>query len=372
MNFDPIQRIVLARRGLFILALAGLFVSTYLFIVYTSGGPIVCGAGSHGCDAVRVSPWAHLFGLPTPLYGMAFYAGMAGLIVLRTIQPMFLIRWMYRLTMIGATVGLIESGYLTFIQIFAIGQFCTWCLASAVVATLMFVISWFDQPRHLETVFMSRELKIQFFAVLISVIAGSIAIFILTAKPTDGELPSLQSYKPSTEEVAVLRARIQPDDISYDGPSSSTVTVVEFVDFECPACRVFHAELQKAMDASDGKIRFAYRMFPLPMHADAMPSAIAAMCADAQGALYPYAESLMEEDGLSREALVQRAAELRLDMDAFVPCLLATSTKDRVIRDMEDGDALGVRETPTLFVNETMIRGLPTADQLIEILKENQ
>src|SRR5512133_3940178 len=102
------KRLLWVRRTLFSLCLAGLFVATYLFIAYSSQVTIACG-GSHGCDVVRASRWASVFGIPTPIFGMAFYAGMATLLIIRTLKPLFYPTWMYRLMMVGATAGLIES-----------------------------------------------------------------------------------------------------------------------------------------------------------------------------------------------------------------------------------------------------------------------
>ncbi|MCW1892263.1 MAG: thioredoxin domain-containing protein [Candidatus Uhrbacteria bacterium] len=366
-----LQRVFLVRRAMFVVALAGFFIATYLFVTYTTGGPIVCG-GTHGCDLVRLSSRATMFGLPTPLYGMAFYLGMAALLVVRTAWPTYQRRWLYRLTMIGATVGLIESLFLTFVQAFEIKAFCTWCLASAVAATLLFIISWFDKVLDADTPVPTRELAFQFYVFFATMIVGTVAIVFLVYPQRTSTVPNaaLSSYQPDQGEVDAVRASLLPEGLTTDGPSDAPVTLVEFVDFECPSCRQAHAELQRVRSELQGKIRFAYRHFPLPIHSHALASAAAAVCADRQGALFPYAELLMEEDKLERADLVRRAAELRLDVDAFVPCLTATSTRMIIERDLNAGGELGVNSTPTFFVNTTMIVGLPNADQLIELIKQ--
>lgn len=362
------KRLIWVRRALFSLTLLGLFVATYLFITYSSELTIACG-GSHGCDAVRVSRWAHLFGISMPLYGMAFYAGMAALMVIRTVKPMWNSRWMYRLFMVGATMGLIESIFLTGVQVLEIKQYCTWCLASAVVATLIFIASWGDRPKHLEHEYVAKEFRVQFFIFLTVAVVGTIAMFILLTPKVGGEKPVIQEIVPSPEAVQAANRALLPEYVEFSGSASATITIVEFVDFECPACRAFYPEFKKARAQLGDKIRYAYRMFPLPMHEHSFDAALAAVCAKEQGMYYQYSDLLMEEEGLERKDLVRRAAELRLNMDQYSACLNGTKSKDEVRKDLEDGGALGVNSTPTIFINDMMVQGLPNAEQLIELIK---
>lgn len=361
------KRVLYVRRGIFGLSLAGMFIATYLFITYTSDLTIACG-GAHGCDVVRANRWAHFFGLPTPLYGVLFYAGMAALIIIRTVKPTLHSRWMYRLTMLGATVGLIFSAFLTGVEALEIGAYCTWCLASAVISTFIFIVSWGDRPKHLEADQGAKEFRIQFYSLLGFIIVGSVALFFLLGAKTGGTKPVIQQIAPSPEAATAAQKVLYPSDLEYQGSATATVTIVEFVDFECPACRAFYPEFQKVQKQLGSRLRYAYRMFPLPIHEHSFDAALAAECAKKQGMFYPYASLLMEEEGLDRNALVRRAAELRLNMDEYMACLNGTEGKDAVRKDLEDGGTLGVNSTPTIFVNDTMIQGLPTADQLMQVI----
>lgn len=364
------KRLIWVRRALFSLTLAGLFIATYLFITYSSELTIACG-GSHGCDAVRVSRWAHLFGISMPLYGMAFYAGMAALMIIRTVKPTWNSKWMYRLFMIGATVGLIESVFLTGVQVLEIKQYCTWCLASAVVATLIFIVSWGDRSKHLELEYSAKEFKIQFFVLLTALIIGTAALFILLAPKAGGEKPVIQEIAPSTEATEAAKRALFSESVEFSGSASATITIVEFVDFECPACRAFYSEFKKVRTQLGDRMRYAYRMFPLPIHEHSFDAALAAVCAKEQGMYYQYSDLLMEEEGLERKDLIRRAAELRLNMDQYSACLNGSESKAQIRKDLEDGGALGVNSTPTIFINDTMIQGLPTADQLIQLIEQN-
>ncbi len=353
---------------MYLIALAGLFVSTYLFITYAFGKPIVCGA-SYGCDVVRASQWATIFGLPTPLYGMAFYTGIAVLLILRAAMPRFRHKLLYRLTMFGAAVGFVESAYLTYVQGAKIGSWCSWCIASAVCATLIFIIAYWDKSLEMEEKAAMNELKVQFFSLLSAVVIGAIAIIMLTLPQTDGERPVIKPLEVTEEQEAEAKAILYREGTTYEGSEDAAVTLTEFVDFECATCALAHEEVKKVRKTYEGRIRFAYRHFPLPGHTYAKEAAHAAACADMQGALFPYVDTLFENrEALERDDLVHYAAELRLDLDAFVPCLDTQETKEKVEQDLHDGDALGVRATPTFFVNTMMIDGLPNAEQLGEVI----
>ena len=156
-----------ARLLMAIASLVGLFASAYLFYTYISGIPIACGSGS-GCEIVRLSKWAWTFGIPRPLLGLAFYVGLFGLLVARVATD-WQKRWLYRLTMLAAVVGFIESAFLFLIQWLDIRAFCIWCLISALSATVIAMAAWFDRaedPRHVSA---ERELKAYFITLLIFV-----------------------------------------------------------------------------------------------------------------------------------------------------------------------------------------------------------
>lgn len=153
-----------ARFVMAIAALVGLFASMYLLYTYVSGAPITCGS-SGGCEIVRLSKWAYTFGIPRPLLGVIFYVGVFGLLVARSATE-WQARWMYRLTMLAAAVGFIESGFLFFVQWLDIKAFCLWCLLSACASIVIASVAWFDEVEEHRHVSAERELRRYFFALL--------------------------------------------------------------------------------------------------------------------------------------------------------------------------------------------------------------
>lgn len=177
---------IYARRVILWASLIGLFASTYLLIAYVSGAPIVCGT-THGCELVRASKWAYTFGLPRPLFGVIFYVGIICLLAIRAILPHWRTRWVYRLTMLAAGIGFVESAFLFFVQWLDIRAFCVWCLTSAAMATLIAIAAFFDRPTPLEDKTVLREIQFIFWSFVAAVIVGAVLIFFMIAPHTDGE-----------------------------------------------------------------------------------------------------------------------------------------------------------------------------------------
>ncbi|MAF80681.1 hypothetical protein CL628_01570 [bacterium] len=127
------------RIPLFLIAVLGLLVSGYLFVTYTSGGPIECGVG-HGCDTVRASQYASFLGVPTPAYGLLFYLLLAVSALMATPVNRSWIRWPLSLL---TAAGLVVSAGLTYIEAFVIDAWCMWCVVSALLALVAFLLVWF-------------------------------------------------------------------------------------------------------------------------------------------------------------------------------------------------------------------------------------
>lgn len=122
------------------LAVLGLFDSIYLFIHYVTEAPLPCTV-TQGCETIRLSTYASFVGLPTPLYGIVFYFVLGAMMVwVDTIMPEpRTMPWYIR----GWTlIGFIVSAFLTGIEAFVLHAWCFWCVVSAVIATLAFIIAW--------------------------------------------------------------------------------------------------------------------------------------------------------------------------------------------------------------------------------------
>lgn len=131
------------RMATALVALVGLFVSLYLWM-YKVGmiGALACGAGE--CEYVQLSPWATLLSLPVAAWGVAFYA-VVFIVALLLVQDRFTMSRGLSLALLILTGwGVVFSAWLTYLELFVIHAICRWCVVSAVIAALLFVLALLD------------------------------------------------------------------------------------------------------------------------------------------------------------------------------------------------------------------------------------
>lgn len=138
---------------------------------------------------------------------------------------------------------------------------------------------------------------------------------------------------------------------------SGDVQVVEFGDYQCPACAQTNPAVEQIKEEYDDKITFVYRHFPLGGHANAFPAAEAAEAAGVQGKFWEMHKMLFESQTQwaamadPTDAFVSYAEHLELDVDKFKSELEERKHKPAVVAGQSDGYAVGVTGTPTFFIN---------------------
>jgi protein-disulfide isomerase len=154
------------------------------------------------------------------------------------------------------------------------------------------------------------------------------------------------------------------------GPEQAPVTLVEFSDFECPACRVLAGTLRELRQRHPAQVAVVYRHAPLRIHRFARPAARAAECAAEQGRFEAYHDALFSgQSSFSEGAWTRFAGEAGVrDPRAFTDCLRVGGGDAALARDTADAAKLGVLATPTLLVNGARITGaapLPFLEQMV-------
>jgi protein-disulfide isomerase len=145
------------------------------------------------------------------------------------------------------------------------------------------------------------------------------------------------------------------------GPATAPVTLEEFGDFQCPPCGMLAGPLRDIEKEDGSNLRVIFRNFPLPMHQHAMQAAIAAEAAGLQGKFWEMHDLLYREQPIWSKAadvrmlFVSYAGVLGLDLVRFNKDLDNPEVKARVERDQNLGAKLGVRTTPTLFINNQSV-----------------
>lgn len=141
------------------------------------------------------------------------------------------------------------------------------------------------------------------------------------------------------------------------GPAEARVVIVEYSDFQCPACRIAEQPMRDVLKLYGKDVRFVYKHFPLERpHPWARPAAVASECAGRQGRFWEYHDLLYDkqEEWTKDDAparLQAFAKTLKLDSAAFDACLKDKAADDAVAKDMKEGDDRWVGSTPTFFVN---------------------
>ena len=155
------------------------------------------------------------------------------------------------------------------------------------------------------------------------------------------------------------------------GSDSAKVEVTEYSDFECPFCASF-ATVQmpviRQQLITTGKVRWRYRDFPLPVHQYSRYAALAAQCAGEQGKFWEMHDQLFSnhqwaQTGKNPASLFRDFARtIGLDVDKYDACVDGQRYAGRIQASVQEGEALGVRGTPSFFVGGQMFQGRATSD----------
>ena len=169
----------------------------------------------------------------------------------------------------------------------------------------------------------------------------------------------IQNYAHGLEQkygVRILVPAPKPPTLKVDtqgcptlGPANAPVTIVEFSDYQCPACRSTHQVVKQLRADYGDKVRWIYKEYPLKIHKDAFKAAEAAHCAEDQGKFWEYQEMLFTMPDLSPGKLIDAAVQLGMSRENFSRCLEDSKYKDLVDKNTRDAVETGIDRTPTFM-----------------------
>jgi protein-disulfide isomerase len=168
-----------------------------------------------------------------------------------------------------------------------------------------------------------------------------------------------------------------PTSGNVKGYPDAPVTVEEWADFQCPACRMFAEAVERRLEEdllARRKAKLVYRNMAF-LGPESVWAAEAARCAGDQGRFWEYHDKLFAEQAgenrgtFSSDNLKRFASELGLDTGSFGGCLDSGKYREEVLSEVEEGRAQGVSSTPTLFVNGRKLEGVARYDELREIIE---
>lgn len=151
----------------------------------------------------------------------------------------------------------------------------------------------------------------------------------------------------------------------YEGGKDATVTLVEYSDFQCPACGAYFPVVQGLLQNYGDKLKIVYRNYPLPQHSNAQLAAQAAEAAGIQGRFFDMHDVLFSTQkdwsdlANPTDNFVTYATQLGLNVEQFKTDLTSSTVKDAIAQDVRSGNSANVDSTPTFFLNGVQITSNP-------------
>jgi len=368
-------------RFALVVALVGIAVSGVIVwvdrrLATETGYTSFCNLGGVvNCDAVLASRYGKMFDVPIAVWAMAAFA--AGAIAAVPGAFLGITGGLADLALIALASGALGfSAVLAGVMAFALQRACLLCLSLDLVVIVWFVtvlplVRNFDVAAHVGLLRRRAVAYLVAGVALATALAGGTLAAVRTPPPVttaadvfahDPDFAKQYDQLPTVSPASVMRA-----DSPAKGRANAPVTIVEFSDFQCPACgqafRDLHELLQRRSD-----VRLVFRNFPLDsscneampraLHPDACNAAIAAQCAGRQNRFWEYHDVLFENQRtLDRDSLFRYARDLGLDIPTFRACLDDPSVRALIADDVRAGIAAGVESTPTLFINGRRVNG---------------
>ncbi len=171
--------------------------------------------------------------------------------------------------------------------------------------------------------------------------------------------------KPAT----ISRVKLDIEGAPSYGPADAPITIVEYMDYECPFCRRAHATVNQVKQKYGDKVRLVYLQNPLSFHKNATLAAKAALAAGEQGRYREMHDMLLAGKGLQRDQILTNAQSLSLDVAQFTADLDSDRFNARIQQDQAQAARIGASATPFFFINGRTVRGaqpMPVFEKIIE------
>jgi uncharacterized membrane protein/predicted DsbA family dithiol-disulfide isomerase len=308
---------------------AALVASSILLVDYVRPAPVFCDPEG-GCGLVKQTVFAYPLGIPTPLIGIGGFLaiGLAQLLPGR--------RARIAQAMLASFAGIVAAGLL--IVQAMMKTVCPYCFVADVSSLILLGLSVARALRGWEPPAMKGQLA-----------ACAVGIALAVAVPV-GIGMMKRAIPVDVPQVIADEMRKTP---------RGKITVVDFVDFECPFCRMTNTDLAPLVAARKDKIRLVRKQVPLHMHPHAEGAARAACCGEKLGKGDEMAEALFtaKVPDLTPEGCESIATKLGLDLAAFKACVKDPQTEARI---KADGDAFHAAKghgLPTLFIDGVKLEG---------------
>jgi protein-disulfide isomerase len=207
-----------------------------------------------------------------------------------------------------------------------------------------------------------RDSRRPFYILLAAIaVVGTAAIAYVASRPAQSAATVDPTLPPGEAKGYLL------------GDSTAPVQIVEFADFQCPACESFSTITEpdvRERIVNQGLASFRFYDFPLPQHRNALNASLAAACANDQGKFWEYHDRLFagqpdwSEQRNPQGTYAGYARELGLDVARWETCYESRTHERTILANKARGEQLGVNQTPTFIVGTRRVPGAVGYDRI--------
>ncbi len=403
---DVSHKIQKARIATLVLSLCGIalsYIALDQHVVYSHGfasGPSFCHINAHfNCEAVNASEWSVIFGIPVASYGLFFYSllFLGSLVASNSGRVLSLASWSSIVLVLSGFASLLSVALFAVSEIF-IGSLCLMCiglyLVNFVTLGCVWRTGWVGRVGEgirsgvteawrlfSTTVGIIRALPptgawalratacVAILAAVVSVALPEVLYQVYAAQEITPKDP-LKEWRDA--KVARIDLNLQGGAFGdyYLGDPNAPIQIVEFADYECPACKMMHGLMKRLLESYKGSYFFVFKNYPLdqacnpemdrPLHTFACTAAFFSRCAGEQGKFWEANTLLFVRDAdqgeLSEDNLiVDGSKELGVNSDAMRECMSSGRYREVMSRDIKAGAAAGLFGTPSVWVNGKLV-----------------
>lgn len=326
------------------------------------------------CDDIAKSEYAEVFGIPLGVYGFGYFLALLILSVMTIYKgdenypegPVT-----YKLMV---AVGVVSSIVLGLVSWFGVGKFCISCMIVYGVTFLQAI--W--MVIHSSVVPKDHDVKVIANGAITATIAVLLSVTVFNFTLGAGEVPG---SKPA--EMAKLTHEFNIDYTAYSGlgedyrkgNDDAKVTIVEFADFECPACGEVSKTLQKVYEEYKDRVLVVFKNYPIDnscnpnvsrrFHENACHAAILARCAGTIDKFWDFHDRIFARQRLiSKPMLLNEAKAVGLSQGQIDQCLASKDIVAKIQEDIEEAEKAQVTGTPSIFINGRQLQGGRSIDDL--------
>lgn len=177
-----------------------------------------------------------------------------------------------------------------------------------------------------------------------------------------------------TQSTTTIDLKVNESDWQM-GPASASATLVEYSDFQCPACKAYAPIVKTFVEKNKEKVKFVYRNFPLQQHQFSKQAAYFAEAAGMQGKFFEMHDKLFdgqedwEKETDPEKTFLSYAKELKLDIAKLQKDVDSKEVKDNVEADLASGNAAGVDSTPSFYMNGKKMESPKSVEDFENLIK---